>query len=179
MRRVRTVCALGLLLFGCTGGPVDPRILTEPKAAELLSSRDELREAVLLEVPSNLESLTGKALQQLGYLAPAQQGRVKFAPTEKGTAAVAAEKEFMTGVPVYYFAVGHRELVGVAAMTDLSGRKDSKEVTFTYRVVPNDLGRRLLDAGIRIDALARTEARNGKALLALYDDGWRVELVGV
>lgn len=73
------------------------------------------------------------------------------------------------------FAVGKRKFVAVTGIADFPGT-GMKEVKFTWRWLPTELGEQLRAGNQTINSRYDPEQlREGVALCRRYDDGWRIE----
>ena len=85
------------------------------------------------------------------------------------------ETYFDESLPVFYFPVGRRELIRVTRIA-VSEVADWREVRFTYREAPDELGTELLAAGCRSLNL-RAGTLEGRSLLVPSGRGWTVPLL--
>jgi hypothetical protein len=187
---VGAACAALLLIPGCsvdldpgagTGGAgassVNPAGLTPPMASGLIRSHEQFREAIYIEVVSKGATSTSEFLETEGLVAFTDRKKELFSLTPKARSLGAMEVPYRVDAPILMFPVSRRELVEVSAIEELPMLGDSRRLIFTYRESPNGLGRTLSAAGWDMQQVKISEARQGKALVGLYEDGWRIEMI--
>jgi len=192
MRRAATgaVCAAFLLLSGCSVGvdpdtgaggagasSVNPAGLTPPMASGLIRSHEQFREAIFIEVVSKGANSTSEFLEMEGLVTFTDRKKELFSLTPKARSLGAMEVPYRVDAPILMFPVSRRELVEVSAIEELPMLGSSRRLVFTYRESPNGLGRTLSAAGWDMQQVKISEARQGKALVGLYEDGWRIEMI--
>jgi len=140
--------------------------------AEVIRSHERFAEPIYVEIWGNAKGPTTDALVKRGYL-QTLPGEAVLSLTEQGRALGVRELYFQSDIPVFQVPVGRRELVGVAPLAE--GRLRSvREVAFTYRNAPDPLGSALVSDGSRVSELDAKTLRNGRAILGVIENEWRV-----
>ena len=181
MMRRTCLAILGLVTLACAAGerpqPAGAGLSLDAEAAARAIREDtRFQEPIRVEIWSHVSGFTTEALEKAGYLRREQRGKGKFALTDKGREAGAAESFFQSDIPIFYFPVATREIKEVRP----SGENQAgafRMMEFTYFAAPNEIGIDLLRGGSTLKELDRERLRTGSALVAWNDGTWRVERI--
>ena len=177
MWRAWLVGGVLVLAFGCAAPrpEVAPEVDSAPAdtvMSDAIRADERFREPIYVEVWANGRGPTTDALVERGFLRPPGEGQT-LKLTEHGKKLGVRENYFQDDIPVFYVPVGHRELLEVVPVGGGS-LQSVREVSFTYRNAPSELGAELVASGSRAAELDGQVVRTGRAMLGLIEDRWRI-----